>query len=323
MTHATTSLEERITSGDLVAELLKRAPERGANTGLWHGLTLYRFTAPVAPAWEEVQSLSLCVVAQGRKCVTVDGEHYHYDPFHYLVLNSNLHFTAEIVEASVAKPFISFVLQIDPAIVRKVSVEMLDRRGASTPSPRRSADEGQAFVSALDSDLMGSVLRFVRAIGTGPDRRVLAPVYLQEIVYRVLRADQYARLLRIAADQEHNDPIAKVIRYAREHLSDPLTVADLAEHAALSPSAFTALFRETTGTSPYQFVKEMRLSRARDLLVQGNGTVAGISRAVGYPNPSHFINEFRKRFGLSPRAYCDFTSLTTDLGTHHAAGQPH
>ncbi|HEY0449978.1 AraC family transcriptional regulator [Actinophytocola sp.] len=317
MTHATTPLEERITSGDLVAALLERAPERGANTGLWPGLTLYRFTGPVAPTWEEVQSLSLCVVAQGRKCVTVDGEHYHYDPFHYLVLNSNLHFTAEIVEASVTKPFVSFVLQIDPAIVRKVSVEMLDRRSVPVPVPRE-ADAGQAFVSALDSDLMGSVLRFLRAIATGPDRRVLAPVYLQEIVYRVLRADQYARLLRIAADQEHNDPIARVIRYAREHLSDPLTVADLAEHASLSPSAFTALFRESTGTSPYQFVKELRLTRARDLLVRGDGTVAGISRAVGYPNPSHFINEFRKRFGLSPRAYCDFNSLTTDLSTHHA-----
>jgi transcriptional regulator GlxA family with amidase domain len=74
---------------------------------------------------------------------------------------------------------------------------------------------------------------------------------------------QYARLLRIAADQEHHDPVARVIRYAREHLSEPLAVADLAKYASLSPSAFTALFRETTGTSPYQFVKEMRLARAR------------------------------------------------------------
>jgi len=318
MTHATSPLEERLTSGDLVAALLARAPDRGANVGLWPGLTLYRFTAPVAPTWEEVQSLSLCIVAQGRKCVTVDGEHYHYDPFNYLVLNSNLHFTAEIVEASVTKPFVSLVLQIDPATVRKISAEMLERRTA-VPAPRPDAapGAGQAFVSALDSDLMGSVLRFLRAIGTGPDRRVLAPAYLQEIVYRVLQADQYARLLRIAADQEHNDPIARVIRYTRAHLSEPLTVADLAEHVSLSPSAFTAQFRETTGTSPYQFVKETRLSRARELLVQGDDTVASVSRAVGYPNTSHFINEFRRRFGLSPRAYCDFNSLSTDLTSHH------
>jgi AraC-like DNA-binding protein len=64
-------------------------------------------------------------------------------------------------------------------------------------------------------------------------------------------------------------------------------------------------------------VKEMRLNRARELLMRGDDTVASISHAVGYPNPSHFINEFRRRFGLSPRAYCDFTTLASDLSSQH------
>jgi AraC-like DNA-binding protein len=309
-------LEEKVTSGDLVAELLARAPQPGANTGDWSGLTVYRFQAPVAPSWEEVQSLSLCVVAQGRKCVTVDDNHYHYDPFHYLVLNSHLHFQAEIVEASVAKPFVSFVLQIAPAIVRKVSVEMLERRAAAGVAG--DPEPAQSFVGALDTDLMSAVLRFLRAISTGPDRRILAPAYLQEIVYRLLQADQYARLMEIAAEQQHNDPIAQVVGYAREHLGEPLTVADLAERMSLSPSAFAALFRESTGRSPYAFVKEMRLTRGRELLLSGEATVAAISRAVGYSSPSHFINEFRKRYGLSPRAYCDLAGLRAELGDRHS-----
>ncbi|GAB3004527.1 AraC family transcriptional regulator [Amycolatopsis acidiphila] len=318
MTQAANSLEERITSGDLVAELLARAPDLGANSADWPGLTVYRFAGPVAPAWEEVQSLSLCVVAQGRKCVTVDGVHYHYDPFHYLVLNSHLHFTAEIVEASAAKPFVSFVLQIDPAAVRAVSVEMLERRRAAEGAARpMGVGTGQAFVSALDRHLLGAVLRFLRSLSSGADRRVLAPAYLREIVYRVLQADQYARLLQIASYQENNDPVTRVVAYVRAHLAEPLTVADLAEHVSLSPSVFTAQFRETAGRSPYQFVKEMRLNKARELLVTGGATVAGVSRAVGYPNPSHFITEFRKRFGMSPRAYCDFTQLSSDLTWQH------
>jgi hypothetical protein len=64
-------------AGDLVAELAGAATEAGANTGLWPGLTIYRFTTPAGPTWEEIQSLSLCVVAQGRKSVTVGGETYH------------------------------------------------------------------------------------------------------------------------------------------------------------------------------------------------------------------------------------------------------
>jgi hypothetical protein len=122
-----------------VAELASIATQAGPNTGLWPGLTIYRFTAPAGPTWEEIQSLSLCIVAQGRKAVTVGGETYMYDPFRYLVLSSHLHFQAEILEATIGRPFLSLVLQIDPDLVRQVSSDMLERRttvfGRARPRP--------------------------------------------------------------------------------------------------------------------------------------------------------------------------------------------
>ncbi len=51
--------ERPVTSGELIAELAARAPRAGASTGAWPGLTVYRFTAPAGPNWEEIQSLSL------------------------------------------------------------------------------------------------------------------------------------------------------------------------------------------------------------------------------------------------------------------------
>jgi AraC-like DNA-binding protein len=306
-------------SGDLIAELAARAPEVGANTGLWPGLTIYRFTGPVGPSWEEIQSLSLCIVAQGRKSVTVDGMTFTYDPFHYLVLGSHLHFQAEILEASLGRPFLSFVLQIDPALVRQVSGDMLERRTTAFRSRDAQAQSvPPAGVSALDSELLGVVLRFLRAVGTGTDRRVLAPLYLQEMVYRVLQREQYARLLSLAAAESASNPVSAVLEYVRSHLSELLTVADMADLVRLSPSAFAHLFRDVTGRSPYQFVKEMRLDRARELLVDGDLTVARISKEVGYASVSHFISEFRGRFGVTPRAYYDAHALHRELDTQRA-----
>jgi len=86
-------------------------------------LTIYRFSAPTEPQWEEIQSLSLGIIAQGRKAVTAEGKRYAYDQFDYLVLNSRLHFQAQVLEASPDVPFLSFVLQIEPALVREVSAE--------------------------------------------------------------------------------------------------------------------------------------------------------------------------------------------------------
>ena len=306
-----------VTSGELIAELAARAPRLGANTGVWPGLTVYRFTAPAGPSWEEIQSLSLCVVAQGRKAVTVDGETYLYDPFHYLVLSSHLHFQAEILEASPSLPFLSFVLQIEPALVRRVSSDMLERRTTAFRSRPGEAQppESQALVSALDQELLGAVLRFLRAVGRDTDRRVLAPLYLQEMVFRVLQREQFARLLSIAAAQAATNPVSAVLDYVRAHLSEPLTVADMAEQVSLSPSAFAHLFRDVTGRSPYQFLKEMRLDQARELLVDGNLAVARISKEVGYASVSHFISEFRGRFGVTPRAYCDMNAMHAELGS--------
>ena len=312
-------LPSTVSGGDLVAELASIATEAGPNAGLWPGLTVYRFTAPAGPTWEEIQSLSLCIVAQGRKAVTVGGETYLYDPFRYLVLSSHLHFQAEILEATLGLPFLSLVLQIDPALVRQVSGDMLERR-TTVFRPRDAAapPAAQACVSALDQDLLGVVLRFLRAVKDTADRRVLAPLYLQELVYRVLQRDQYARLLALAAAESASNPVSAVLEYMRAHLSEPLTVADLADLVSLSPSAFAHLFRDVAGRSPYQFLKEMRLDRARELLVDGNLTVARISKEVGYGSVSHFISEFRGRFGVTPRAYYDAHALHRELDAQRA-----
>jgi len=312
-------LPSTVGGGDLVAELASIATQAGPNAGLWPGLTVYRFTAPAGPTWEEIQSLSLCIVAQGRKAVTVGGETHLYDPFRYLVLSSHLHFQAEILEATLGRPFLSLVLQIDPVLVRQVSGDMLERR-TTVFRPRDAAapPAAQACVSALDQDLLGVVLRFLRAVKDTADRRVLAPLYLQELVYRVLQREQYARLLALAAAESASNPVSAVLEYMRAHLSEPLTVADLADLVSLSPSAFAHLFRDVTGRSPYQFLKEMRLDRARELLVDGNITVARISKEVGYASVSHFISEFRGRFGVTPRAYYDAHSLHRELDTQRA-----
>jgi AraC-like DNA-binding protein len=332
------STEERLRAGDLIAELRARAPAIGPNATTWPGLTVYRFEAPSDRQWSEVRSLALCVVAQGRKAVTVDEGRYRYDPFNYLVLHRGMRFESEILEASIEMPFLSFVLQIDPAVVQRVSADIRDGAAAAfrrpparplgVPAPRPAGGDGPrrraapVRVSPLDASMCGAVLRFLQAAHTGPDRRVLAPMYLQEIVYRMLRAGQRQRLLEAAASESEANPVTRVIAYVRGHLADPLSVADLAEQACLSPSAFAHLFRDVSGMSPYQFIKSVRLDRARELLVAGELNVSEVARSVGYSSLSHFINEFKRHFGITPRAYADAQRDVVPMRMDVATGRP-
>ena len=296
----------RADQDELIAELADRAPKVGANYPAWPGLAIFRFAGPAGPMWGEVTSVLLCIVAQGRGTVTVDGETYVHDPFHYLLLGSHVHVQAEVVQA----PFLSLVLQIDPALVRQVSGDMLERRTAARLARKTGLRPAQRVCPvALDQELSGALLRFLRATTTCMDRRVLAPLCLQEMIYRLLQREQSGRLVALAAAGSASDPVSAVLEYMRGHLSEPLTVPEMADLASLSPSAFAHLFRDVTGRSPYQYLKEMRLDRARELLAGGDFTVKRISKEVGYASVSHFITEFRGRYGVTPGAYGDLHAL--------------
>ncbi|WP_172826593.1 AraC family transcriptional regulator [Mycobacterium sp. 1423905.2] len=273
----------------------------GANVGLWPGLTIYRFPEPTQPEWQEIQGLSIGIVAQGRKAVIDNGKRYVYDQFNYLVINGDLRFQSVILDASPSHPCLCLVLKVEPSTVRSISENMPGPHLTRATAVRELAEP--CLVSAMDDHVLSSLLRFLRSLSTSVDRRVLAPLYLRELVYRVLQREQSARMLHFAAQQAAGNPIAAALTYIDTHLADPITVASLAGQVGLSPSAFTRAFRELTGSSPYQYVKDARLDRARDLVMDRRLGVSEVAHRVGYTSASHFIKEFRTRFGTTPRDY--------------------
>jgi AraC-like DNA-binding protein len=304
--------------GDLAAAVLAITPAVGPNETEWPGLTTYRFDRPQASQWAEVRSLALCCVVQGRKRFIVDSDEYVCDPAQYLVFTRGMRFETEILEASPEKPYLSFVLQIEPALVSSVLVDMVEHRTTSAGRPTGHATAPAARVSAFEHSLGEAILRFLRSLASAADRRVIAPMYLREVTYRLMNADQALRLLSETAAERNRHRVSEVVRYIREHMTEPLTVADMASHALMSPSALTALFVEETGVGPYQFAKRMRLDRARELLIQDGLTVSEIVREVGYTSLSYFINEFKRQFGTTPGAYAKVQRQTVAMRVEEA-----
>lgn len=93
---------------------------------------------------------------------------------------------------------------------------------------------------------------------------------------------------------------------AREHvlnnLTDPPDLVSLARYAGTNRTTLQALFRKHLGTTVYQYVKEQRLQRARQLLETGAESVESVAVAVGYASGSELARAFGTRFGLSPAA---------------------
>jgi AraC family transcriptional regulator, arabinose operon regulatory protein len=124
-------------------------------------------------------------------------------------------------------------------------------------------------------------------------------------------------LAQLAAERDGRttarEPITRVQNQLREHLAAPVNVPALASLAGFSASHFSARFRTVTGYSVTEYVKRLRMARARQLLITSDRTVAEIAAAVGYPDPFYFSRHFRTVNGLSPREF-----RARDQAEHHS-----
>jgi AraC-like DNA-binding protein len=84
---------------------------------------------------------------------------------------------------------------------------------------------------------------------------------------------------------------------------DPLTVADLARAAGLSPAHFSRAFRSAFGETPHQYLLTRRLERAAALLRNTDRNVAEVCVAVGLSSVGSFTTSFRRMYGTTPLAY--------------------
>ena len=114
-------------------------------------------------------------------------------------------------------------------------------------------------------------------------------------------------LAQLAAERHRRSvgdaSINRIQSQLRAHLAEPFSVPGLAADAGFSTSHFSARFHAVTGFSVTEYVKRMRMARARELLVTTNRSVADIAQEVGYPDQFYFSRQFRAVAGSSPRHF--------------------
>jgi AraC family transcriptional regulator len=94
--------------------------------------------------------------------------------------------------------------------------------------------------------------------------------------------------------------VQRAIDHINAHYTENIALKDLAAASGFSVVHFSRLFRKATGMSPYQYLIQVRLQRAHDLLCTGRVTVAEVAVKVGFFDQSHFRNAFKRFFGYNP-----------------------
>ncbi|MDR3675325.1 MAG: AraC family transcriptional regulator [Acidobacteriota bacterium] len=257
------------------------------------GLLLSRRTAPTAPASATYEP-SLAVVAQGRKRATLGGTTFIFDPSRYLLTSLDLPVICNVIEASEAVPYLCFVLKLEIPVVR----ELLGRE--EILAPEGTSDSPAMATGETTPELLDACCRLLDLLNTPQDIPFLSGLIQREIIYRILRGPEGARLRAIATLGDQSQRTAKAIAWIKENFAKPLRVEDLAEIAGMGISTLHHHFRTLTAMSPLQYQKQLRLQAARGRMLVGGLDAASAAFEVGYESASQFNREYSRFFGQPP-----------------------
>ena len=261
------------------------------------GVKFMRSTSPVIRTQVSYEP-SIVIVAQGRKRGYLGEQMFTYDANHYLVLSVPLPFECETV-ASPEGPLLGISIGVTPAVVAEIMMEM----EKSPPIPMGKPQAIRA--NPLDDRLYEAILRLVEALGDSDEARILGPQCVREITYRVLCHEEAGTLRALAAPHTHFGQIRRALHRMHADYAQPMDMATLAGEAGMSVSTFHSHFKAVTSSPPLQYLKSIRLHKARLLMVNQGETAGSASRLVGYESASQFNREFKRFFGDTPAAVAE------------------
>lgn len=235
------------------------------------------------------------IMAQGRKVGRFGDREHIYDPNHYLTLTLPVPFECETF-GSPGKPALGFAVNVTPSMVTELLLEMARPQPASARAPLVMES------TPLDEDLASASVRLLECLRSEERARILGPALVREVIYLVLHREPAANLHALAATHAQSARIMTVINRLHVEYARPFDVEALAREAGMSVSGFHAHFKAMTTSSPVQYIKAIRIHRARVLMVNAGSSVAEAAGQVGYESVSQFSREFRRFFNETPAA---------------------
>lgn len=248
------------------------------------GISEHRFDRPI-----------VSLLVQGSK-ETVIGSHSHrlISP-QVLTVCVDMPSSSRILEASPDNPLLTLFFYINPRMINELLLEL-----GSGWEPRQQANG--VFVTTPDAVFLEAMLHLAKVIEGRKHLALRARLALMDLHILLLAGAQGALLKEVyATSRQRGNELCNAIRYLKENLNRGVSAAELAKAANMSESSLYRHFKTLTGLSPLQYHKQLRLHKARELIMAEHEQASRAAYRVGFESVSQFSREYKKLFGIPPK----------------------
>ncbi len=268
----------------------------GVSESRLKGVRFFKETQHI-PRKPLVYDPGICIVVQGHKIGYLSDRKFQYDANNYLITIVTVPFECETF-ATPEEPLLGLHIDIDMGQLH----DLIGRIGLQTQIG--NVDEkivprgiGPAF---MDEDMADATYRLIKSLQSETEAQILGPGLVREILYRALCGTQAPVLYSLAMYSGTFSKVAQVLKIMQSDYAEKLDVEQLADKAHMSASAFHRAFKDITSDSPMQYLKKIRLTKARDFMMLESMKAYIAADKVGYESSSQFSREFKRYFGQSP-----------------------
>lgn len=278
----------------LLAIVRRHAEAHADENGVTHmpipGLTLIRETTPGALQYAINKPL-VALVLQGGKRVAMGSRTFDFGAGQSLLITADVPTVSQITSANMRHPYFSLVVDLDPAVIESLVVEM-----GSVPF-----EAGVPVrVDPTEAEVADAALRLLRLLDRPASLPVLQAQLIRELHFWLLSGRHGGAIRSLGIAESHAQRVARAVALIRANLARPLRVEQLAAAAGMSPSSFHEHFRAITSLTPLQFQKQLRLIEARRRMLAEGELISNAAYGVGYESIPQFTREYRRMFGLPP-----------------------
>lgn len=278
---------------DLAEAMRRHAHAEGMLETAINGIYVIRSDTRTQPI-HVVHVPALCIVAQGSKTVRLEGEGFTYSPGQHLTIAVDLPLSGEVIEATPDAPYLCLRVDLDPIML----AEMLKDAGVAKPS---SDHDGRGLaIGRCEQEVIDATTRLVKLLDAPSTAKILAPLAVRELLYRLILSGHAEGLRHIAFADSRLRRIGAAITWITHNFREPFAIATVAAAAGMSPSSLHAHFKAVTALTPLQYQKRLRLQEAQRLIYAGAMDAASAAFHTGYDSPSQFSRDYRRLFGAPP-----------------------